>query len=484
MEKNRFLFVVAFAMLVMLPFNINAESSNDYNVEIKNLEDYVCEELKGHSLSVFMQSYGKIGIYDEATDKEYLIDFSNIGVCEEYSEEELDDDYIPTEYSWDGNNLYLKTYSSDYLTVHATTLDTEIEPNSSYSELKQNGFYHVDNPSTGNISSYYEVYYFELATGEYDKNTSYYEIKKYQYNPDNDYDYYELATKVELTEDSYETNKYYVIAKPVKKELIGQFSSDTFNVPKDKTGLSTDLSLSRFDFNYHFEFGNKMYYVFGNLEEQNRYLAIFDETGNYQTFGLESLLVTDIFNTDDNKYLSFLAKVNNKKLLILLDEKLNIMVSYNVEQYGDDITFIGYNENKFYYFSYYFEKILEINYFGTTDKYTVIFDANGGKFGNETIYTIDNWNINLYDNLTKPVRDGYIFKGYYTEKTGGTKLEMILNEAGIDRNMTFYAQWELEEENPQTFDSIGNSILIGAISLIGLVGTTIYLKKRNKVRAN
>lgn len=38
-------------------------------------------------------------------------------------------------------------------------------------------------------------------------------------------------------------------------------------------------------------------------------------------------------------------------------------------------------------------------------------------------------------------------------------------------------------ENPKTFDGIGTSIFMGTISLIGLAGTTIYLKKRNKVRA-
>lgn len=115
--------------------------------------------------------------------------------------------------------------------------------------------------------------------------------------------------------------------------------------------------------------------------------------------------------------------------------------------------------------------------------YKVTFDANGGKFGNETIYTVDNWDASLYDSLTKPTRDGYNFKGYYTEKTGGTKFEMILNESGIDSNMMFYAQWELVEEVPKTLDNITSSIMIGTISLIGLVGATIYLRKRNKVRA-
>jgi len=122
----------------------------------------------------------------------------------------------------------------------------------------------------------------------------------------------------------------------------------------------------------------------------------------------------------------------------------------------------------------------------------VIFDANGGKFGNENSYVINDWTADLYDSLTTPTRKGYTFKGYYTEKTGGTKFEMILNESGVENNSTFYAQWEEnsgsgtaipEEENPKTFDGIGNSIVVGIISLIGLVGATIYLKKRNNIRA-
>ena len=39
-----------------------------------------------------------------------------------------------------------------------------------------------------------------------------------------------------------------------------------------------------------------------------------------------------------------------------------------------------------------------------------------------------------------------------------------------------------QEENPNTFDGITNSILIGILSLIGLVGAAIYLKESEKVR--
>lgn len=115
--------------------------------------------------------------------------------------------------------------------------------------------------------------------------------------------------------------------------------------------------------------------------------------------------------------------------------------------------------------------------------YKVTFDANTGFFDKESIYIIEDWNPYRYDSLKTPTKDGYVFKGYYTEKSGGIKFEMLLNEAGIDRDMTFYAQWEKELVNPKTLDNIEISVFIGIFSLIGLIGSALYLNKINKVRA-
>ena len=141
----------------------------------------------------------------------------------------------------------------------------------------------------------------------------------------------------------------------------------------------------------------------------------------------------------------------------------------------------------------------------TQNSFKVVFDANGGVFKeNKNIYTIEEWKNEYEETLEKPTREGYVFKGYYTEKIGGTKFELILAESGIDNDMTFYAQWEettgiapgepesedsvilppeLEEEIPNTYDSISNSVITVIIALIGLIGATIYLKRKSKVRA-
>lgn len=78
-------------------------------------------------------------------------------------------------------------------------------------------------------------------------------------------------------------------------------------------------------------------------------------------------------------------------------------------------------------------------------KYKVIFDAEGGIFANGAkTYEVENWNNDEYnyDSIIKPTREGYTFTGYYTEKTGGTSLQLLMAEVGVDCDTTFYAQWE------------------------------------------
>ena len=107
-----------------------------------------------------------------------------------------------------------------------------------------------------------------------------------------------------------------------------------------------------------------------------------------------------------------------------------------------------------------------------TIKYKVVFDANGGTFNNNNTWTIEKWENGMESSLEFPTKDGYEFVGYYTEKTNGTKFELILAESGIDSDMTFYAQWKEKTNdinNPQTNDNITTSIVMMILSLIGIV---------------
>lgn len=131
---------------------------------------------------------------------------------------------------------------------------------------------------------------------------------------------------------------------------------------------------------------------------------------------------------------------------------------------------------------------IRLSYLINGEKVKVIFDANGGNFGNDDTYVVDDWYPELYDVLIVPKRAGYKFKGYFTEKTGGTKFEMILNEAGIENNSVFYAQWEenidLQEEiiNPNTEYDGNSGLIIFVISFIVLlIVLGIYENKKIKL---
>ena len=158
------------------------------------------------------------------------------------------------------------------------------------------------------------------------------------------------------------------------------------------------------------------------------------------------------------------------------------------------------------------------------ESYKVIFNANGGTFksNNNEIITIEEWKVNDEKTLEKPTKEGYEFIGFFTEKIGGTSLEKYIAEAGIDGNLTFYAQWEEnssvlegtpvipeggEQEdnntentgtgtetdsnnentdtnkstgsNPQTGDNI---ILFVAILLVAVIGIVITTKVRKNIK--
>lgn len=160
------------------------------------------------------------------------------------------------------------------------------------------------------------------------------------------------------------------------------------------------------------------------------------------------------------------------------------------------------------------------------ESYKVIFNANGGTFksNNKEIITIEEWKVNDEKTLEKPTKGGFEFIGFFTEKIGGTSLEKYIAEAGIDGNLTFYAQWEEnssvlegtpvipeggEQEdnntentgtgteidsnnentdtnkstgsNPQTGDNI---ILFVAILLVAFVGIVITTKVRKNIKNN
>ncbi|MBP1927333.1 putative repeat protein (TIGR02543 family)/prepilin-type N-terminal cleavage/methylation domain-containing protein [Sedimentibacter acidaminivorans] len=74
----------------------------------------------------------------------------------------------------------------------------------------------------------------------------------------------------------------------------------------------------------------------------------------------------------------------------------------------------------------------------SNNNYTVTFDSNGGSTPNPSTKTVDYGNE--YGNLPEPTRTGYTFNGWYTERTGGTRIYSN-TQVTIIGNHTLYAHW-------------------------------------------
>ena len=68
--------------------------------------------------------------------------------------------------------------------------------------------------------------------------------------------------------------------------------------------------------------------------------------------------------------------------------------------------------------------------------YTIKFDGNGGTVGVEKKW-VDHGNAMNF--MPTPKRDGYTFTGWFTAKTGGSK---VYSTTKVTKNMTLYAQWK------------------------------------------
>lgn len=96
----------------------------------------------------------------------------------------------------------------------------------------------------------------------------------------------------------------------------------------------------------------------------------------------------------------------------------------------------------------------------TANAYTVTLDANGGSVSAEST-TVKNGSA--YGNLPTPTRKGYTFNGWYTAKTGGSKITSD-TVATITATQTLYAQWKAASY-AVTLNANGGSVSSSSISV-------------------
>ena len=125
-------------------------------------------------------------------------------------------------------------------------------------------------------------------------------------------------------------------------------------------------------------------------------------------------------------------------------------------------------------------KGIKIRHIGSRE---VIFDANGGKPAKQTLeqFTSEAWNV---DGLQPPSKNGVAFGGWWTEKTGGERVELA-GVCTLSGDTTLYARW-LKAYKATAKDGIvytDESEDIGS-SVSALNGTRLYLEAADKSDKN
>ena len=86
----------------------------------------------------------------------------------------------------------------------------------------------------------------------------------------------------------------------------------------------------------------------------------------------------------------------------------------------------------------------------STKAYWVVFDANGGKIGTAAAQKTKQTYLSQYSLPADPVREGYIFNGWYTAKSGGSQITAA-STVKITKSTRLYAQWEAELQTTADF---------------------------------
>ncbi|MGI6751740.1 MAG: InlB B-repeat-containing protein [Anaerovoracaceae bacterium] len=99
-------------------------------------------------------------------------------------------------------------------------------------------------------------------------------------------------------------------------------------------------------------------------------------------------------------------------------------------------------------------------------KYTVTFNPNGGNFGGSTnsiAVTVNEGDSVGSQMPNDPVRSGYIFKGWNTNRYGNGST--FTANTAVNANTTVYAQWEQARQYTVTFNANGGSFRGGSTTV-------------------
>lgn len=229
-----------------------------------------------------------------------------------------------------------------------------------------------------------------------------------------EYENKEFVSNIILKAIPNDSEKYleYVITKEFNINITA--SPFNFNEEADtdinmeKTGTILTMTINNYNENKEYNNFDTEYEI--SIEENDKFSFSID--GENPTNNVITRTLSGGEAIDDSFEINFTADINE----LDLTETLNVKIVTKTPYYKEIILPITI-------------KLQEVK---------VTFNVNGGSVSPSTISV---YKGKTYDNLPTPTYLGHTFNGWYTAKTGGTKITTTTEVTTSSSTQTLYAQW-------------------------------------------
>jgi len=513
MKKNRFLLLVVFALFVFLPFNVNAEVNSVKKIGskvyvVKDFElDIKCsgvQEPEYYSLGV----ENLIEVYDLSDDEEYIYDFTT-KECRLMTEEEIDKYWAEEpeiSYEIKNNKLYKIETDAKFRQYYVeVSIDKIVDDGVYYKNPERLVFEKVssDECLNSDVVCYeqkdlYQVNYYKDDGNNYYLWEGYRIVSLLDSEPENA----EGGIYTEANIDDYVKETVIIdnVSEFDKKANMSMSLEEIIDVSNESNAKIDVLTLNNevYIYTYYEEDGlqvTNLYSADGTKIETDFAIGEFRVIGNYlvgagfkdmnsnsgsliyYNYNFENIYEVNNIDFDTVEELVYFTNYENSTIILLEKEIENENYSDWVYSYIviNEYELLQGEEQKYANDNLIFKTNGDFSLFNNveingieleTSNYVVEKGSTIVTLKNDYLKTLSNGTYNLKINYTD---GGYVETTFKVEKTGET-------QSGNGSSQL--------EENPKTFDDIGSSIFMGTISLIALIGATIYLRSKNKVRAN
>jgi len=347
--------------------------------------------------------------------------------------------------------------------IFVPTTDTSVVEGKQYAELMDGGLYvNVEEPTNENISTYYDIlYYKNVESTTLDPNETYYT-----------YEGVNTVKKVETPVASEIINYYVEYEMPTSEEMEEEY------VSVYQTLDEAVIKRIKKDYDYidvTIEAG-KPYLVLYNENEEHVDVystdgeKLLDNVKGFTYLSNELNIIFEDANNDGDIDKSIVYNSDNKKIFELAQIPY-LHELYNEDNYTLLSSELGLHELKEY-------KILEGNKQNYKDKEKDLTFRFSGEFALLDKVYLNNEELDSENYTAEEGSTIITLKKEYlnTLKDGSYKLKVTYNDGG--ESTATFTIGELPKV-PETFDGISMYLVLGSLSLIGLISTSIILKKRN-----